>query len=307
MMASNRSSVQPASIIRKAIKDKRTLIALGAHDALSAALVQRFGFDVVYVGSYTTEAAAHLHPDVGLMSKSDRRAIVDHISQAVSLPVFADVEEGYGGPIAVANTVEEFERAGAAMIHLDDQISPGVCPYLPGVPRVTLLEAREMCQKIEAAVNARKGDMLIVARPDISGLVEGGAYSPDQRNEAVRRSNEYLSAGADAILIGTFTKDDILWFADRIKGPVIGLFEDALPHSVGTFREAGYLMVMGPTLLLFAALKGMTSALEAFRQSEDWNAARPYLATAEAFYDIIEWKKYLGILQKNADQPLAAR
>jgi len=287
-----------AATIRAAMTERRTIIALGAHDALSAALIERFGFEAVYVGSYTTEAAAHLHPDVGLMSKSDRRDIVASIARAVEVPVFADIEEGWGGPIAVVSAIQEFEAAGAAMVHLDDQENPGICPYLPGVPPVNLIGTREMCAKIEAAVEAREGDLVIVARSDITGLVRNGAYTEDLRTEIVRRSNEYLAAGADAILIGTFSTDDIYWFADRINGPLIGLFEDALPHSVEAFTEAGYLMVLGPTLLLFAAIKGMSAALEAFKTSGNWNATRPFRVTADEFYELIHWEVYQEILEK---------
>jgi 2-methylisocitrate lyase-like PEP mutase family enzyme len=305
-MATSRS-LQGAAALRAAIKAGDTLIALGAHDALSAALVERYGFDVAYVGSYTTEAAVHLHPDVGLMSKSDRQNIVASIANAVSVPVFADIEEGYGGPIVVASAIRDFEAAGAAMVHIDDQTNPGICPYLPGVPPVTLIESQEMCAKIEAAVAAREGDMLIVARSDVTGHVRDGAYTDEQREEVIRRSNDYLSAGADAILIGTFTTDDIYSFADRIHGPLIGLFEDALPHSVSAFREAGYFLVLGPTLLLFAAIKGMTAALEAFKESFDWNSTLAHRVTADEFYEIIGWSRYQDLLGKYATSAAPAR
>ena len=292
-------SAHGAAVIRAAIRERRTLTMIGVHDALSARLVERFGYDGVYVSSYTTEAAAHLHPDLGLMSKSERRDINANISRAVGIPVFADMEEGWGGPIQVATAIEEFERAGAAMVHLDDQVSPGICPYLPGVPDVTLLSTREMCAKIEAAVAAREWDMVIVARSDITGLVRDGAFTDEQRQELARRSNEYLAAGADAAMVGTFSKDDIYWFAENINGPLVGLCEDALPHSVETFTDAGYLTVLGPLLLLFSAIKGMTAALQAFKDSNgDWATTSPYRIKEDEFYDIIGWAKYQRLLEK---------
>jgi phosphoenolpyruvate phosphomutase len=290
-------SAHGAAAIRSAMTERRTLTMIGVHDALSARLVERAGYDGVYVSSYTTEAAAHLHPDLGLMSKSDRCQINANIASAVGIPVFADIEEGWGGPIQVATAVAEFERAGAAMVHLDDQISPGICPYLPGVPDVTLESTQAMCAKIEAAVEARQGDMVIVARSDITGLARDGAFTDEQRVELARRSNEYLAAGADAAMVGTFSTDDIRWFAEHVDGPLVALCEDALPHSVETFTEAGYLVVLAPLLLLFSAIKGMNVALQAFKESKgDWAQTGPHRIETDEFYDIIDWAKYQRLL-----------
>jgi 2-methylisocitrate lyase-like PEP mutase family enzyme len=82
---------------------------------------------------------------------------------------------------------------------------------------------------------------------------------------------------------------------------VIGLCEDALPHSVSVFTEAGYLMVLGPTLLLFASIRGMSLALDAFRSTLDWNATKEYRVTADEFYELIGWSRYQDVLERQAE------
>jgi len=290
-----------AATIRARADEGATLVALGAYDALSAAMVERAGFDAVYVGSYAGDAAARLYPDVGLADRSMRRELVANICNAVDVPVFADIEEGWGGPLAMETVVREFELAGAAMVHLDDQVAPGICPYLPGVPPVRLVEVDAMCEKIAAAAAGREGEMLIVARSDVTGFVRNGAYTDAQREELVDRTNAYLAAGADAAMVGTYSLDDIDWFAERIDGPLIGLFEDALPHAVEAFERAGYLMVLGPTMLLFAAIKGMSDALDAFRRSGDWNEVKAEMAGADDFYEIIGWERYRSEIAARAE------
>ncbi|MCI0353058.1 MAG: isocitrate lyase/PEP mutase family protein, partial [Acidobacteriales bacterium] len=99
----------------------QTAIAIGAYDAFSARIVERAGFDAVYIGSYATEAAMLGKPDLALMSKSDRLATARNVAKAVEIPVILDAEEGYGNAISVMDTVRDFEATGVAGIHIDDE------------------------------------------------------------------------------------------------------------------------------------------------------------------------------------------
>ena len=129
--------MKTTKLLREGMKGPRTVVSIGAYDAFSALLVERAGFDSVYVGSYATEAASLGKPDLALMSKTERLWICRNVAKAVSIPVIADAEEGYGNAMSVMDTVRDFEAAGVAGIHLDDEALPSKCPFLPGIPRIS--------------------------------------------------------------------------------------------------------------------------------------------------------------------------
>ena len=151
-----KEELKSTTALRRMMASGRTAVAIGAHDAFSALLVERAGFDAIYVGSYVTEAAFLGKPDLALMTKTERLSIVRNIVKSVDIPVIADVEEGYGNAVSVMDTIRDFEAAGVAGVHLDDEDIPSKCPFVPGIPHNTLVSVDEMCGKIEAAVKARR-------------------------------------------------------------------------------------------------------------------------------------------------------
>ena len=148
--------MKPAATLKQKMQNGSTLTSIGAIDGFSARLVERAGFDSVYVGSYATEAAMFGQPDLAMMTKTERLWIARNIVKAVNIPVIVDAEEGYGNALNVMDTIRDFEAAGVAGIHLDDEALPSKCPFLPGIPRNQLISTDEMCGKIEAAVRARE-------------------------------------------------------------------------------------------------------------------------------------------------------
>jgi 2-methylisocitrate lyase-like PEP mutase family enzyme len=203
-----------SAVLRTRIEAGEMVVAIGSHDALSARLVERAGFDAIYVGSYATEAAFLGGPDLALMSKTERLIIVRNIVKATSLPVVADMEEGYGNAINVMDAVRDFEAAGVAAVHIDDERLPSKCPFLPGIPRNDLVSVEEMCGKIRAACQARENsDFLVIARSDVIGTVPLDRYYAERRiDEVVQRSNAYLRAGADAAFVMALTKEELQYF-----------------------------------------------------------------------------------------------
>ncbi|MEK7139253.1 MAG: isocitrate lyase/PEP mutase family protein, partial [Patescibacteria group bacterium] len=193
--------MKSTTALRAKMNSGRTAVAVGAYDAFSALLVEKTGFDAVYIGSYATEAAFLGKPDLALMSKNDRLTIARNVVKAVGIPVIVDAEEGYGNALSVMDAVRDFEDAGVAGIHLDDEDIPSKCPFIPGIPPNQLISTDEMCGKIEAAVRIRQDpDFLIIARSDVIGTVPRERYYRENLlEEVVRRSNAYAEAGADAI------------------------------------------------------------------------------------------------------------
>ena len=203
--------MKPTAQLSKGMESGNTVVAIGAYDAFSARIVQKAGFDAVYVGSYATEAASLGKPDLALMSKTDRLAIARNIVKAVDVPVIVDAEEGYGNAISVMDTVRDFEDTGAAGIHLDDEALPSKCPFLPGIPQNELISTDEMCGKVEAAARAKTDpDFKIIVRSDVIGTVPREVYYRENRmEEVVRRSKAYAGAGADAIFVMALTDDEV--------------------------------------------------------------------------------------------------
>jgi len=124
------------------------VVAIGAHDALSAVLVERAGFNAVYIGSFATEATFLGQPDLALMPKTERLMIARNIVKAVDVPVIADMEEGYGNAISMMDAVRDFEAIGLAGVHIDDQALPSKCPFLAGIPRSELISEEEIAHRL---------------------------------------------------------------------------------------------------------------------------------------------------------------
>ena len=169
------------------IKDQRTIWAAGIYDCLSALLAQEAGFAAVMTGGLGMSASLLGRPDAELLTLSENISVVRNVVAAVSIPVIADVDTGYGNAINVMRTVDEALRAGAAAIIIEDQISPKRCPVC--VDSVDIVGIDEAAGKIRAAVAARgDADLAIIARTD--------AVDPA---EACRRGAAYAVAGADLI------------------------------------------------------------------------------------------------------------
>jgi isocitrate lyase len=177
--------------MRTLLRDKDYLITPGIHNAMQAMIVEKVGFDHVYMGGYDTSLTILGLPDVGLITETEVVTNARNIAKAVNVPVLADADTGYGNAINVIRTVQDFEVAGVAGIHIEDQITPKRCGHVAGK---MLIPFEEAVGKIKAAVDARRDkDFIIVARTDAVAAVDGGL------DEAVKRGKEYARAGADMI------------------------------------------------------------------------------------------------------------
>lgn len=168
------------------------LLVPGAYDALSARLIAEAGFEAVYMTGFGASASVLGRPDVGLLTMSEMVTHARQIAQAVApLPVIADADTGYGNPLNMIRTIQEYELAGVGALHIEDQAAPKKCGHISGkilIPRV------EMIRKIEAAVLARRNaDLVVIARTD-ARAVEG-------LKSAIDRARAYRDAGADALFI----------------------------------------------------------------------------------------------------------
>jgi 2-methylisocitrate lyase-like PEP mutase family enzyme len=178
-------------IINRAVKERRLLVVPGAHDALSARLIQKIGFETYFIGGFPAVGSRYGVPDIGLKGFGEISAAVRDIMAACDLPVFVDGDDGYGDVKNVVHTVQSYERMGVSAILIEDQQWPKRCGHMEGkkVVPVELAEA-----KLRAACSERlSAETWILARTDARQV-----YDLD---EAMRRSERYIRAGADGIFI----------------------------------------------------------------------------------------------------------
>lgn len=238
----------PRARFRESIESDGILVAPGAYDAASAKLVERAGAEVVYVSGSSVSTSVHGYPDVGLTTLTEMTDRARQMAGAVDVPVFADADTGYGNPINVRRTVEEFEAAGVAGIHLEDQVFPKKCGHFEGKDVVA---TDEMVAKIRAAADARTDGFVLIARTD-ARAVEGF-------EEAVERSRAYLEAGADVIFFeAPESVDELEEVAERIDAPLLANMTEGGKTPMLTAEELealGYDIALFPATGFKAALK----------------------------------------------------
>ena len=238
-------------ILQDLLKRDEVLVTAGAYDALSARIIEQAGFPVVSTTGFGISASYLGKPDMELYTMTENVAVVRNIVQAVKVPVLADLDTGYGNALNVIRTVREFEQAGCAGGHLEDQLVPKRCPAC--APTVQLLPIAEAVGKIKAAVDARKDpDFLIIGRTDAHG------------QEAVDRANAYLEAGAGlAMFISKAfpTYQELKRFSRQVNGHfALGYFETlSYPTwlkedwSLDELQSMGARMLSYPLAPVFAA------------------------------------------------------
>ncbi|MER3421245.1 MAG: carboxyvinyl-carboxyphosphonate phosphorylmutase [Chloroflexota bacterium] len=199
---------RPTAQLRSMLASGRLVVAPFVWDGFGARAAEHAGCHAVYMTGFGT-AAARGFPDVGLLTMSEMVQNAAYIAQAVQVPVIADADTGYGNPINVTRTVREYERAGVAAIHIEDQVWPKKCGFLEGK---RVIPAEEMVAKVKAALAARTDpDFVIIARTD--------AYAPLGWDEAMRRARLYHRAGADLVFVdGIRTVDELRRYAADLAG-----------------------------------------------------------------------------------------
>lgn len=235
------------------LQQEKIIVAPGAYDCWSAKLIEKSGFAVAYMTGYGVSASTLGMPDLGLITGSEMADQVSRISQAVSIPLLADADTGFGGVLNVRRTVHAYIRAGAAAIQLEDQVAPKRCGHMENKQ---VVDSREMVEKIRAAVDAR-GDhkMQIIARTD--------ARATDDMSEALRRGEQYLRAGADILFVeAPQSEEEMRQICTTFRGEkmVANMVESGkTPYlDAVTLEQIGYAIAIYPATLLFSA----TSAIE---------------------------------------------
>lgn len=236
------------------------IVAPGAYDAWSARMVEQAGFKAVYMTGYGASASVLGAPDLGLMTATEMASQAARLSAAVNLPLIADADTGFGNPLNVMRTVRLYEAAGASSIQIEDQPMPKKCGHMENKQVVA---TKEMVARIRAAISARTDrNFLIIARTD--------ARAVHGLDEALRRGEEYLKAGADILFIEAPESDEeMVTICRTFRGvPLLANVVEAgkTPyHSTGELEEMGYSLAIFPISTLLATTRAIFGALEEIR------------------------------------------
>jgi methylisocitrate lyase len=223
-----------------------TIVAPGAYDPLSARVVQALGFSAVYTGGYMT--GAHTGITEPLLTLMEQVEVAQKVAHAVDLPVITDAGAGYGDPLHVMRCVREFEAAGIAGIHIEDQVYPKRASYHKGLEHIVPLQ--EFVERMSYALKARRDpEFLIIGRTDAFSAVEGS------RDELVRRGLTLKELGVDAIMPrGVRDRDDLAFFRKEVPGVPLLVIAGADDISVQEYAALGYqIMIYATTPAIVAA------------------------------------------------------
>ena len=296
--------------LRELLAGGPTLYLPGCFNAMSGRVLESAGFGAIYMSGYGTSLALTGLPDVGLTTMSEMVGNARHIAAAVRIPLVADADTGFGNAINVMRTVREYIGAGVAGIHIEDQVSPKRCGHVAGRLVIALEEA---VGKIRAAADTRNAldpDFVLIARTDARGA-SGGSL-----DEAIRRANAFLAAGADlAFVEGPTSVEEVRRVCAEVKGPVFYNMTGVSPRfTLEEMRALGIAAAISPNAMLRTALGSMydlalqlrdegpvaeTRFMETFKQHPLGD-----LHTFAGFDQVREWEReYLGedAMKKYAD------
>ncbi|MCL7390925.1 MAG: methylisocitrate lyase [Thaumarchaeota archaeon] len=275
----------PVKLLREELKKPGIVMVPGVFNALTAMLAEKMGFKAVYVSGAAVTASLGL-PDLGIITLDEMVKIVSYICDSVDIPVIVDIDTGYGEVLNVVRAVREFEKVGAAAVQIEDQVLPKKCGHLSGKQ---LIPPYEMARKIKAAAEARSNpDFVIIARTDARGVTG--------LEDAIRRAEIYLEAGADVIFPEALeSEEEFAEFASRIKASLLANmteFGRSPLIEASKLENMGYKLVIYPVTLLRVAMYSMKKALSLLKERGTQRELVPEMYTRKELYELIGYYEY---------------
>jgi carboxyvinyl-carboxyphosphonate phosphorylmutase len=273
-------------ILKQLLQDKEILVAPGAHDVLTARVIEMTGFKAVYMTGYGQAASALGKPDVGLLTLTEMLDRASKFVSAVKIPVIADADTGFGNALSVMRTVELYEKAGVAAIQLEDQVAPKRCGHMMGREVVPMAE---MVGKIEAAKAARQDeDFLIIARTD--------ARTNLGFEEALKRVKAYEEAGADIIFLESpESKEEMEMLNKEIKAPTLANMVEGGRTPLLTKEELeklGFNLVIWPTASTYVTAYMMIELMKELKEKGTTEGFMDKMISFEDFNKLIGLNEY---------------
>ena len=277
----------PGQKFRQALAETKPLQIVGTTNAYHAMMAERVGHKAIYLSGGGVANHSYGLPDLGMTSMNDVLEDVRRITSAVETPLLVDIDTGWGGAFNIARTVKEMIKAGAAAVHLEDQVAQKRCGHRPNKEIVSL---EEMVDRVKAAADAKTDkDFFIIARTD--------AFQQDGLNAAVERAQACLEAGADGIFAeAVHTLDDYKAFAEGINGaPLLANITEfgATPlFNKDELAENGASMVLYPLSAFRAANKAALNVYEALLRDGDQKAVVDTMQTRMELYDFLNYHDF---------------
>ena len=274
--------ISPSRSLRRRLAEKGTVLACGAHDALSARLVAEAGFDAVWASGFGLSAVRAV-PDASILTESETLEGARAMVEATQIPVIADIDTGFGNAINAMHAVRHFEAAGIAAVCIEDNVFPKRCSFYTGVTR-ELAPVEEHARKIAAARDVSSDpEFVVIARTE--ALIAGWG-----KEEALVRARAYADAGADAVLIHskhpTFDElRDVAADWDR-PTPLVAVPTTYIDTPIADLESVGFRIVIYANQPLRAAVRAMRETLGQLRRRE-WSAAEERIATLEDIYGLV--------------------
>ena len=262
------------------LMSRGTVMCPGAFNALVARQVAKTGFEACYISGGATANVAG-YPDIGLITLTEMTRTIREIVDAAKLPVIVDADTGYGEVECVIRTVVEYERAGAAGLHIEDQVFPKRCGHLDGKE---LIFAEEMAEKVAAAAQHRLSkEFIVIARTD--------AASVNGMKDAIDRANLYRQAGADMIFPeGLESEKEFAEFAKNSPGLLLANmteFGKTPDIPVKRFAELGYQLVIYPLSMMRLAMGHVSRGLESLKEHGTVREMLPHMQTRKELYELL--------------------
>ena len=271
---------------RLAVEDNRPLQVVGTITALAARMAQRAGHKAIYLSGGGLAANALGVPDLGISSLEDLLIDVRRITDVCDLPLLVDADPGFGGAFNIARTTRNLAKAGAAAMHIEDQVAQKRCGHRPNK---AIVPQAEMVDRIKAAVDARNDDgFVIMARTD--------ALAAEGMQSVIERANACIEAGADMIFPeAVYTLEDYRAFCGNVDVPVLANlteFGKTPLFGVDELREAGVGLVLYPLSAFRAMSRTAMDVYRAIREDGTQSGLTERMQTREQLYDVLGYHDY---------------
>jgi len=283
-------------LLREGLTGPKPITAVGAHDALSAQMIDSQGFEAIWVSGFGVSTMAYAMPDANLVTMSEALDAARRMDAAVNIPVVADCDNGFGGLANVMRTVREYERAGIAGICVEDNHFPKRNSLYAGNSKRELIPIDEQARRVRAGKQAQETeDFVFIAR--VESLIAGHGVA-----DACRRADAYVAAGADAILIHSKDKTlrEIEAFLTEWQGgaPLVAvptLFPD---FTVEQLHEKGFQMIILANQMMRAAVQAMEETLATLKSERKAAAVDGSIAAVNHIFDLVKTKELIAIEDK---------
>ena len=274
------------SRFRERLKQKKLIVAPGIYDAYGARMVEQAGFEAAYMTGNGVSASVLGRPDVGLVDLTLLSRHAHYAASCIDIPLICDADTGYGNAVNVRHTVREFEAAGVAAIHIEDQVTPKRCGHLPGARPV--IELAEAVGKIESAVAARRDpDFIIIGRTDAA--TGQGVYA------AIERVKAFYKAGADVLFVELKSGPNVTEDMKRITGSLDAPFlvnvdggGTLASLTAAEIERLGFRIAIYPGLERYAAGFAVKEALAALKQDGSTKAVSGRMLTMAQYNEVLE-------------------